>query len=394
MDEISNKTDNLKKTLNKFITDDNLSPFINSPVKYRYRNNILFTIGYNINGKIEVGPLQKNKSVINSSENINASQLHIDICEIFKDYIINHSKLKVYKYKKESGFWKHIHIKQNSKHDFIINLRVSNFNQNKKLFEEEKDNLIEFIKNKSLQKNYNFIKLTYQECIGTKEPTINDPFHTIYYKDELIEEMLGRKFIITESTFFQVNFYTANILFSYVRDFVKENNFHRTYNSDSLLTNIKSNKRVRTNRLLLDICCGVGIYCNLLHDQFDIVIGIDNNPNNIIIAEKNSLNNNISNSIYLCSNIEDVIEKILKKYDDYEVCIIVNPPRRGLYDPVLESINTNLNKINQLIYISCFANSLNRDLTKLNLKDKNIKKIIPLNQFPNTQHYEIIINII
>ena len=119
MDEISNKTDDLNKTLNKFITYDNLSPFINSPVKYRYRNNILFTIGYNINGKIEVGPLQKNKSVINSSENINASQLHIDICEILKDYIINHTQLKVYKYKKESGFWKHIHIKQNSKHDFI-----------------------------------------------------------------------------------------------------------------------------------------------------------------------------------------------------------------------------------------------------------------------------------
>ena len=71
MDEISKKTQDLKQVLSKFITDKNLTQFINSPVKYRYRNNILFTIGYNINGKIEVGPLQKNKTVINSSENIN-----------------------------------------------------------------------------------------------------------------------------------------------------------------------------------------------------------------------------------------------------------------------------------------------------------------------------------
>ena len=64
MDEISQKNKELKQVLNKFITEKNLTKFINSPVKYRYRNNILFTIGYNIDGKIEVGPLQKNKSVI------------------------------------------------------------------------------------------------------------------------------------------------------------------------------------------------------------------------------------------------------------------------------------------------------------------------------------------
>ena len=138
MDEISTKTQDLKQVLSKFITDKNLTQFINSPVKYRYRNNILFTIGYNINGKIEVGPLQKNKTVINSSENINASQLHIDICEIVKDYIINHSQLKVYKYRKGIGFWKHIHIKQNSKDDFIINFRVSNFSNNSEKFNARK----------------------------------------------------------------------------------------------------------------------------------------------------------------------------------------------------------------------------------------------------------------
>ena len=393
MDEISTKTQDLKQVLGKFITDKNLTQFINSPVKYRYRNNILFTIGYNINGKIEVGPLQKNKTVINSSENINASQLHIDICEIVKDYIINHSQLKVYKYRKGIGFWKHIHIKQNSKDDFIINFRVSNFSNNSDKFTAEIDKLIEFIANKSQQKNYNFIKLTYQECIGTKEPTINDPFNIIYNKKDLVENIQNRKFIITEGTFFQVNYYTANILFSQVRDCIKKKIYEDNYNSDELLTNIKSCKRVRTNKILLDLCCGVGVYCNLLYDLFDIVVGVDNNSNNITIAEHNSINNGISNSVYYCNNVEDIIPNILNKYQSYEICIIVNPPRRGLYDPVLDSMNKYMDKISQIIYISCFASSLNRDLTKLNLKDKNIKRIIPINQFPNTEHYEIIVNI-
>jgi tRNA/tmRNA/rRNA uracil-C5-methylase (TrmA/RlmC/RlmD family) len=49
--------------------------------------------------------------------------------------------------------------------------------------------------------------------------------------------------------------------------------------------------------------------------------------------------------------------------------------------------------INQIIYVSCNSESLKNDLSKLNLNGKNVKHIIPINQFPNTKHYEVIVNI-
>ena len=52
-----------------------------------------------------------------------------------------------------------------------------------------------------------------------------------------------------------------------------------------------------------------------------------------------------------------------------------------------------MNLIDQIIYISCNPKTLKRDLDILNLQNKKIRKIIPINHFPNTEHYEVIVDI-
>jgi 23S rRNA (uracil1939-C5)-methyltransferase len=103
--------------------------------------------------------------------------------------------------------------------------------------------------------------------------------------------------------------------------------------------------------------------------------------------------NRMENIVFIRDRVEDCIEQIMNETNKNKT-VIVNPPRRGLYENVIETLNKQMGKIDQLIYISCNAETLRRDLEMLNLGKKKIRNIIPLDQFPNTEHYEIILNII
>ena len=70
-----------------------------------------------------------------------------------------------------------------------------------------------------------------------------------------------------------------------------------------------------------------------------------------------------------------------KNYD----AILINPPRSGLKkfaDEIIKLSSTNL------IYVSCFPESLVTDLKKLITAGYQIKKITLVDQFPQTKHFE------
>ena len=135
------------------------------------------------------------------------------------------------------------------------------------------------------------------------------------------------------------------------------------------------------------------MYSILLSDKFSRVFGIDNNIHNIKLANENKLINKCRNILFYKDRVENVIKGLIMS-NPFNKTVIINPPRRGLYDSLIDEINKNIKYIDQLIYISCNVESLKRDLDKLNLQNKTIKHIMPINQFPNTEHYEIIVNII
>ena len=56
--ELILKQNNLKENLIDYISKRNLYQIVPSPKNFRYRNNILFSIGYNKEGEKEVGPFE------------------------------------------------------------------------------------------------------------------------------------------------------------------------------------------------------------------------------------------------------------------------------------------------------------------------------------------------
>ena len=64
--------------------------------------------------------------------------------------------------------------------------------------------------------------------------------------------------------------------------------------------------------------------------------------------------------------------------------VLVDPPRAGLDSNVINLIN----KFENIIYISCNYETYIRDLDKL--RDYKIQNIEIFDQFPNTNHLEIV----
>ena len=68
-------------------------------------------------------------------------------------------------------------------------------------------------------------------------------------------------------------------------------------------------------------------------------------------------------------------------------CIFVDPPRKGCSKQTIDTlINLGSKKI---VYISCGPSTLARDLAILS-SHYEVKKVVPVDMFPNTYHCETI----
>ena len=306
------------------------------------------------------------KIVDEARVNQNASQLSLDICKSIKRWIYKYSKLKEVTYPSFEGFWRHIIIKENMGKDFIVSFRFNDFEKHCYLWNLEKPFFIKYLIDQSKKYKYNLKGIYYQICEGTSEPKRTDKFHRIYFEDNLYECILGYTFVINVGCFFQVNTRLARILYNIVQGFYME----------------------EKGDILLDMCCGVGMFGILLSKYFNNIIGMDNNPCNSELVYDNLRINKIKNYDYIEGNVEDNIDKILS--EDRQYSIVVNPPRRGLYKSFTDMINIRSKYIKDIVYVSCNGESLARDMEFLG-DGWEVEKIVPLDQFPNTNHYEIII---
>ena len=132
---------------------------------------------------------------------------------------------------------------------------------------------------------------------------------------------------------------------------------------------------------LLDLYCGIGNFSLALNDRFEKVVGVELNMNAIKDANINKMLNKADNCEFICSSADGFLER-KEKFD----VIVTDPPREGLGD-VAEKIH--LFDADRIVYISCNPDSLSKDLEKI--KGYTVKRIQPLDMFPNTPHVETVV---
>jgi len=185
---------------------------------------------------------------------------------------------------------------------------------------------------------------------------------TLRGKGYLTDKLCGCTFNVPPKAFYQINPYTTEIL----------------YNKAAELSDPKPSD------LILDAYCGVGtIGISVAKNSCQRLEGFDCNSESIKYAKINASLNGIKEYEFLCTTDSKYFKGNSKAYD----IVFIDPPRAGCTSAFLSNIMRLNAKI--IIYISCFPETLSRDISKLkSLYD--IKTIQPIDMFPGTTHVETV----
>ena len=145
---------------------------------------------------------------------------------------------------------------------------------------------------------------------------------------------------------------------------------------------------------LLEIYCGVGTFTLSLSKIFSKVFATENNRSAIKCLKKAMYKNQIHNIMHARLSAEEVCDafhgKKFFRLNEIDINnldishVLVDPPRSGLTNEVIDLIKNFKN----IIYISCNPETYLRDIKKL--KNHKLKNVEIFDQFPNTEHLEIV----
>lgn len=139
--------------------------------------------------------------------------------------------------------------------------------------------------------------------------------------------------------------------------------------------------------VVCDLYCGIGTIGIFASKFAKKVYGIEIVSQAIEDARVNANLNKINNIEFICGDVEEAFDELIKKEKVKPDVIIVDPPRRGLDVKTIGNIMKL--KTSRVVYISCNPATMVRDL-KLMEELYEVVEVQPVDMFPFTSHVETI----
>lgn len=137
-----------------------------------------------------------------------------------------------------------------------------------------------------------------------------------------------------------------------------------------------------------DLYCGIGTISLFLAQQAKFVRGVEIIPQAIENANENARINNITNVEFFTGKAEEVLPREYEKNGIYADVIVVDPPRKGCDETLLETMIKMQPK--RIVYVSCDSATLARDLKYLCANGYSLTRVCPVDQFGGTVHVETV----
>lgn len=187
----------------------------------------------------------------------------------------------------------------------------------------------------------------------------------VWGEEKITDILLGKKFVISPQSFYQVNHDQCERLYGKVAEYAD----------------------LKGDETVVDLYCGAGTIGLTLADKCKELVGIEIVSSAIENAKENAKLNGIENATFICADAFDGADEIEKRGLKPDL-VILDPPRKGcqkeLFD-VIEKMGAN-----RIIYVSCDSATLARDMEILAQKGYHPKRLAALDMFPRTPHTEAI----
>lgn len=187
----------------------------------------------------------------------------------------------------------------------------------------------------------------------------------------IYEEMEGLQFRVGPKSFYQTNSRQAYELYKIVRRMTGLENCSALENGEK--------------PLLYDLYTGTGTIAQFVAKECKHVIGIEYVPEAIEDAKLNARLNNLKNTSFFAGDMKNVLTDDFVNEHGYPEIMIIDPPRAGMHQDVIEVIKHTAPK--RIVYVSCNPATQARDLALLD-EMYVVKEVQPVDMFPHTHHVE------
>ncbi|WP_086349045.1 23S rRNA (uracil(1939)-C(5))-methyltransferase RlmD [Candidatus Enterococcus clewellii] len=186
----------------------------------------------------------------------------------------------------------------------------------------------------------------------------------LYGQNYIEDQLLGKTYRISAPSFYQVNTEQTEYLYQTAMDFAG----------------------LTKDDIVIDAYCGIGTIGLSLADRVKHVYGVEIVKDAIEDATINAFHNEIDNVTFKAGSAENLMKQWKDSGIDPTV-LVVDPPRKGLTPSFIETAMEMAPE--RIVYISCNPATLARDL-KLFGEQYEVKKIQPVDLFPQTAHVEAV----
>ena len=154
-----------------------------------------------------------------------------------------------------------------------------------------------------------------------------------------------------------------------------------------------------------DLYCGIGTISLFLSGRASKVYGVEVVPQAIEDAKQNAANNGITNAEFFAGKAEEVLPEFYGRKDAvshsagsaeqgregmlHPDVIVVDPPRKGCDEMCLDTMLKMAP--DRIVYVSCDSATLARDLRILCDGGYELKRVRPVDMFPQTVHVETVV---
>ncbi len=348
------KKNSVESTLKKQGINVGVKEIIGMEEPFFYRNKLQYPVGKDINGNIVLGIFAPRSHRIIETKKcfIQNEELQEVANSIFE--FIKENDIPVYDEERLTGQIRHLVLRIGVKTGEIMVCIVSN---TEKISKEQE--LVNYIVSK-----FPNVKTVVKNINSKNTNVILGDRNVVLYGDGYIyDELLGFKFKISPMSFYQVNPFQTEKLYSKAIEYAS----------------------LTGNETVFDLYCGIGTIGICSSKKIKKLYGIETIPEAIEDAKKNAELNLVENAEFIVGDVEKTLPSFIERNNIVPDVVFLDPPRKGCDKTALETILKI--KPSRIVYVSCNPATLTRDL-KILEKSYEIEEITSVDMFPYTAHIE------
>ena len=322
-----------------------------SPIEFGYRNKMEFSFGDEYkDGPLSLG-LHKKGSTYDILNTDDCKLVHKDMTDILTCVreFFREKGASYYRKLQHTGYLRHLMLRRGvTSGEILVHLVTTT--QEEHDLEPLKEQLLALPLEGKIVGIMHILNDSLSDVVQSDETRI------IYGQDYFYETLLGLKFRISTFSFFQPNSLAAEVLYSIVREYIQNTSGMEVF----------------------DLYSGTGTIAQLLAPVAKEVIGVEIVEDAVAAARENAKLNGLDNCKFIAGDVLKVLDDLTEKPD----VIVLDPPRDGIHPKALPKILAY--GVNRIVYVSCKATSLARDLEAFLQAGYRLEKACCVDQFCET----------